>query len=270
MKSSGIRLAGKLANAAGIRRRDIAAARMYCERHLLASVVRRGQRNVGRILCYHSVGQPDFGVNDVSPSLFRRHIELAQGSGYRFVYASEIARTGGNSGDLAITFDDGLCSVLTCAAPILREYRVPWSFFPVSEWCEHHSRWGPGVMMSWRDVEQLAAQGGELGSHSATHPDFGKLDPSRLTEELVGSRRMIERRVGIVPMTFAIPLGQSMNWTPAAAAAAREAGYEFIYAQAEETRPAGTIARTFVTTFDRDRTFGALLSGAYDRWEEWI
>ena len=270
MQSFSIGLVGKLAKAAGIQRRDIAAARMYCERQLLASIVRRRHRNVGRILCYHSVGQPEFGVNDVSPSRFRRHLELALGRGYRFVCASEIARTGGGPRDLAVTFDDGLRSVLALAAPILRECRVPWSFFPVSEWCEHHSNWPPGVMMSWRDVEQLAAEGGELGSHSATHPDFGKLDPSRLSEELVGSRRMIERRVGIVPTTFAIPLGQSMNWTPAAAAAAREAGYEFIYAQAEETRPADTIARTFVTTFDNDRVFGALLDGAYDRWEEWV
>ena len=270
MRPSSLNPLVKLAKAAGIRRRDLAAGRMYCERHALASVARRRRRNGGRILCYHSVGQPEYGVNDVSPPRFRRHIELALGSGYRFVYASEIARSGGGSRDLAMTFDDGLRSVLTAAAPILREYRIPWTFFPVSEWCEHHSNWSPGAMMSWQDVEQLVAQGGELGSHSATHPDFGKLDPSRLSEELVGSRRTIERRVGIAPTTFAIPLGQSMNWTPAAGAAAREAGYEFMYAQAEETRPAGTIARTFVTTFDTDRIFGALLGGAYDRWEEWV
>ena len=60
-----------------------------------------------------------WGVNDVSPAQFRRQIELALREGYRFVAASEIGRTGGSPRDLAITFDDGLKSTLTIAAPIL-------------------------------------------------------------------------------------------------------------------------------------------------------
>jgi len=77
-------------------------------------------------------------------------------------------------------------------------------------------------------------------------------------------------RLGIAPTTFAIPLGQSNNWSAANTAAAREAGYTTIYAQAEETRPAGTVARTFVTCWDGDRVFKAALGGAFDRWEEWV
>ena len=61
-----------------------------------------------------------------------------------------------------------------------------------------------------------------------------------------------------------------MNWTADAAAAARAAGYEIIYAQAEETRPPDTVPRTFVTHFDGPHIFSALLGGAFDRWEEWV
>jgi peptidoglycan/xylan/chitin deacetylase (PgdA/CDA1 family) len=210
------------------------------------------------------------GVNDVSPTQLRRHIELAHAAGYRFVPASEIARAGGRPQDLAITFDDGLGSVLSAAAPILRDFDVPWSFFPVSSWCDRYQDWRAGGMLSWSGVEKLVALGGEVGSHSATHPDFGKLDPARLHDELTGSRRTFQQRIGIAPTTFAIPLGQSANWTEAAGDAARAAGYELVYAQAEETRPANTVARTFVTCFDHDRIFGALLAGVFDRWEEWI
>ena len=52
--------------------------------------------------------------------------------------------------------------------------------------------------------------------------------------------------------------------------AANDAGYEIVYAQAEATRPEGTVARTFVTKFDGDRIFNALLKGKFDRWEEWV
>src|SRR4051794_31406587 len=109
---------------------------MCCERNVLATfgaAFGRGDpRNTGRILCYHSIGQPLWGVNDVSPKQFRRHLELALKAGWRFVPAAEIVRTGGGPKDLAITFDDGLKSVLTNAAPILAEYDVPWSLFVVS------------------------------------------------------------------------------------------------------------------------------------------
>src|SRR5262245_9454674 len=98
---------------------------MCCERNILAAVGPRRQRTEGRILCYHSVGQPVWGVNDVSPEQFRRQIELALREGFRFVPASQIGRTGGGPRDLAITFDDGLKSTLTTAAPILAEYGVP-------------------------------------------------------------------------------------------------------------------------------------------------
>jgi peptidoglycan/xylan/chitin deacetylase (PgdA/CDA1 family) len=253
----------------GLRRAHIAYARLCCERHLLALPQRRLDRPIGRILCYHTVGQPEWGVNDVSPAQLRRHIELALRAGLRFVPASEIARTGGESRDIAVTFDDGLRSTLTKAAPILAEYGVPWSLFVVSDWADGRSAWGHDTVLGWREIETLMKQGVELGSHSVSHPDFSTLEPSQIVDELGDSRRTIEARLGIAPTSFAIPFGQSKNWTALASEAACDTGYELVYAQAEETRPAGTIPRTFVTRVDGDTIFKALLRGAYDRWEEW-
>lgn len=260
----------RIIRATGLERRHVAAARMCCERYLLASVRRPRKRWIGRILCYHSIGQSEWGVNDVTPSQFRRHLELALSAGYRFVQASDIARTGGGEKDLAITFDDGLRSVLTTAAPILNEYGLPWTFFPVSEWSNGDHQFGDNFILSWREIETLLANGAEMGSHSATHPDFGGISLAQTIDELGGSRDMFERHLGFAPETFAIPLGQSSNWRVESAKAARDAGYSVIYAQAEDTRPAGTIARTFVTKFDGDRIFRALLRGKFDRWEEWV
>jgi peptidoglycan/xylan/chitin deacetylase (PgdA/CDA1 family) len=202
--------------------------------------------------------------------MFRRHIELALDAGYTFRPASELAKTGGGPKDLAITFDDGMKSVATRAAPILKEYNLPWTFFPVSDWCEGTVTWARDLTMDWKDVEDLMAAGAEMGSHSATHPDFGKIELSQMTDELAGSRDLFQRRLGIAPETFAIPLGQSMNWKKASMQAANDAGYSVIYAQAEETRPEGTVPRTFVTKFDGDRIFTALLKGKFDYWEEWV
>jgi peptidoglycan/xylan/chitin deacetylase (PgdA/CDA1 family) len=259
-----------LAQTAGLQRHHVAAARMFCERQALARVSRTRARGRGRILCYHSVGQPSFGVNDVTPTLFRRHIELALEDGYRFVPARDIAATGGGDKDLAITFDDAATSVATAAEPILSEYKLPWTLFAVSSWSDHATTWARENLLTWNGLSDLLSKGAEIGSHSVSHPDFGRIEQDQIVDELELSRRAIEKHLGFAPETFAIPLGQSMNWTPAAHRAAEAAGYKIIYAQAEETRPEGTVPRTFVTRFDDDRIFRALLGGAFDRWEEWV
>ena len=219
----------------GLARGHIAAARMYCERQWLATKTRA--RATGRILCYHSIGQAAAGVNDVKAEQFCRHIDLAFRLGFRFVPAEQIARNGSTPMDLAITFDDGWTSVLSEAAPILRDYGIPWLVFVVSSWSDHQSAWAKEFILPWRQIEHLMANGVQIGGHSATHPDFGSIGRAQMTGELYGSRETIQRRLGFAPTNFAIPLGQSMNWPPIAGEIAREAGYEFIYAQAEETRP---------------------------------
>ena len=256
-------------NAMGIERKHVATARMYCERHAIAAFGAAHKRNVGRILAYHSVGQAEWGTNDVTPQQFRRQIEQALNAGYRFVPASEIANTGGGPRDLAITFDDGLKSVQTQAAPILKEYGLPWTFFAVSEWTDGNHTFGDDFVMSWHDIEEMLEQGAEVGSHSATHPDFGSIGRPQMVDELAGSREVFRQRLGFAPDTFAISFGRYWNWTDESGEVAREVGYSTIYAQAEETRPANTVARTFVTKFDGDFIFNALLKGKFDRWEEW-
>ncbi|GMA24875.1 hypothetical protein GCM10025864_26340 [Luteimicrobium album] len=252
-------------------RPHVAAARMAVERHTLATVGHRRERPGGRILCYHSVGQHAvWGVNDVGAARFREQLERALGAGYRFVDATSIAVGGGGRKELALTFDDCPRSVLTTAAPILAEYGLPFSLFVVSDWSEGTAGPGDEAVLSWDDVVHVAELGGEIGNHSATHPDFATIGAGEAADEIGRASELIERRTGIAATSFAIPFGQSGNWPEHAARAAQELGYDVVYAQGEETRPPGTVARSFVTTFDRPRIWDALLEGRYDRWEEWF
>lgn len=82
------------------------------------------------------------------------------------------------------------------------------------------------------------------------------------------SRRVIQDRIRADVDSFAIPFGQSRNWHSELSGLARSLGYTTIYAQAVDTRAEGTVPRTFVTRFDRDRIFRAALEGAFDQWEE--
>jgi peptidoglycan/xylan/chitin deacetylase (PgdA/CDA1 family) len=259
-----------VARKAGIRRAHVATLRMHAERAVLATTSRRQATAAGRILCYHSVGTRKWGVNDVSPDRFRMQIEMALELGYRFVPAAAVAAGEASKTDLAITFDDGLLTVATKAAPILADYAVPWTLFVVTDWTDGRHGFGDGVIMGWSEVERLAAHGVEIGSHSVSHPDFGVLPPEAAQHELGESRRLIEARTGIRTSAFAIPLGQSKNWSSDAQAAARDAGYELVYAQSVVNRTPGTVPRTFITRADHRRQFKAALEGAFDAWEEWV
>jgi len=147
---------------------------------------------------------------------------------------------------------------------------VPYKIFVVTDWSDGKVADRVPQVMDWRALEGLMAQGAQIGSHSVTHPDFAWLAPERYAYELEESRKVIEARLGVLPTTLAIPFGQSGNWPAGAGEAARAAGYDIVYAQAENTRPAGTIPRTFVTQFDGKFLFRALLDGAFDEWEEWF
>ncbi|HEY6202670.1 MAG TPA: polysaccharide deacetylase family protein [Candidatus Limnocylindria bacterium] len=259
-----------LARRVGLRRATAASIRLRWERSTLAVFSSPSARSSGRVLCYHSIGTPAWGVNDLSPGRFRRQLEAALAAGYRFVPADRIARGEGLAQELAVTFDDGLSSVATNAAPILAELHIPWTLFVVSDWADGRHSFGQDVMLGWRDIDRLQSSGVAIGSHSVSHADFGRLSADRSLRELSDSRDTLERNLGVAPTSFAIPLGGPRNWTAAAARAARETGYELIYAQAEDRRPAGTSGRTFITRDDGDRVFRAALSGAFDRWHEWL
>jgi len=243
---------------------------MRCERTALAALPAPGASSQGRILCYHSVGTPEWGVSDVSPGRFREQIETALEAGYRFAPARELARTGGRPNELAITFDDGLASVAANAAPLLAEYAIPWTLLIVAGWADGEQTWGDGVILRWREIERLAEAGVTIGSHSVTHPNFGRISTEAAREELFQSRATIQSRLGLSPAEFAIPMGQSRDWTPDADRAARDAGYEVVYAQSMNRRAPGTVGRTLITRFDSKQVFRAALAGAFDSWEEWV
>lgn len=241
---------------------------MCCERTLVPLFHRPASQR-SRVLCYHSVGTPAWGVNDVGPGRFRRQLEAALHLGYHFVPAEVLAREPGE-GRLAITFDDGLTSVATNAAPLLADLGIPWSLYVVADWSDGRHRFGDGTILGWREIERLASSGATIGSHSLTHPNFGLLSKAAAEEELFRSREVIAARLGITPASFAIPFGQSGNWSDTAAKAAASAGYRMVFAQSETRRPADTVPRTFITRFDSDRVFRAALGGSFDSWEEWL
>jgi peptidoglycan/xylan/chitin deacetylase (PgdA/CDA1 family) len=129
---------------------------------------------------------------------------------------------------IVITFDDGYQDTRELAAPVLERLRLPATLFLVSTLVGDNKAWrGDGELagrplVSWEDVDALRANGFELGAHTRTHPVLTELPAEQLNAEIAGSRADLGERLGAPPSAFAYPHGK---WNPAAAEAARRAGF---------------------------------------------
>ena len=112
---------------------------------------------------------------------------------------------------VVITFDDGMYSNFTIAAPILKEFGFPATFFIVANFPDNDD-W----FMKWHEIRELSQvkKNGEylftIGSHGYSHewPGLQDLTGTALRHELEDSKKAIDRNIAPrVCTSFAIPYG---------------------------------------------------------------
>jgi peptidoglycan/xylan/chitin deacetylase (PgdA/CDA1 family) len=162
------------------------------------------------ILMYHSLD--DHGsVISISPKRFREQMEWLAASQTRVVPLAEIQHT---RGAIALTFDDAFRNFYEHALPVLERHRFPATVFVVSGHCGTWNEWPQTVggiprleLMSWSELEAVAAAGMTLGAHTVTHPHLTGLEEAALERELISCRAAIEDHTGRPVDTFAYPYG---------------------------------------------------------------
>jgi len=189
------------------------------------------------VLCYHAVS-PDWPAQmSVTPERFEQQLRLLVGRGYRGATFAQAATAPPHRKTVAVTFDDGLRSVLERAFPLLERLGLPATVFvptdlvgadePLS-W-RGVERWASGPYedelrpLDWDELRRLQAAGWEIGSHSRTHARLTTLDDAALADELVGSRERLAAELGVPCRTIAYPFGEADERVIAAAGAA---GYD--------------------------------------------
>jgi peptidoglycan/xylan/chitin deacetylase (PgdA/CDA1 family) len=133
---------------------------------------------------------------------------------------------------LAITFDDGYYDNFANARPVLEALSLPATFFVVSQWIgtEIWPWWDreQGVRhpwMTWKHVRVLNERGFDIGAHTRTHADLGRIDGLEAQEEIIGARREIERQIGRRVDLFAYPYGRATNISEPNRALVKAAGF---------------------------------------------
>jgi peptidoglycan/xylan/chitin deacetylase (PgdA/CDA1 family) len=118
-----------------------------------------------------------------------------------------------------LTFDDGWKSQYEVGWPILKKFGYPVTLFIYTEGVRG-GHFGGGEAMTWEMLAEMRDAGADIQAHSATHQDLRKpydkvakkkLSPPEydqwLQNEIVGSKQLLEQRLGIKVNCFAVPYG---------------------------------------------------------------
>ncbi|HEY4280451.1 MAG TPA: polysaccharide deacetylase family protein [Conexibacter sp.] len=178
------------------------------------------------ILMYHVTGPPP--PNAPYPDLyvdraeFEDQMEALKAAGFVAVTEQEVWDSWHRGGPLparavVVSVDDGYHTNWTNAVAVLR--RLGWpGVLNLKVGNLHEPTYGltPG------QVRAMVADGWEVDSHTINHPDLTTVDAARLQDELVDSRKRLQRAFRVPVNFFCYPAGR---YNDAVIAAVRAAGY---------------------------------------------
>jgi peptidoglycan/xylan/chitin deacetylase (PgdA/CDA1 family) len=171
-----------------------------------------------RFLMYHRVADlNEYDQLTVTPERFKTHIaHLAKH--YNVISLSDavakLADADASAKDVVVTFDDGYLDNLTNAMPVLREFHIPATIFITTKFCDqdmHHPRYKRSkerLHLTWEEVYALSTESLiTIGSHTNTHPFLSQISDSDVQREIIGSKRLIEDKIGVEVKYFCYPSG---------------------------------------------------------------
>ena len=175
------------------------------------------------ILDYHDLGQAPEGMQIRNAKLagifnmggapnpelfvgrtdFARQMDWLDGHGYQAVTLEQVQEAWFHSGKLppkpiVISFDDGYRPQFTFALPTLRKHG----------WAAVLNLEAEGSELYESNVKAMIAAGWELAAHTIQHRNLTELGPEELTEEVAGSRQILQREFKVPVANFSYPEGQ--------------------------------------------------------------
>jgi len=189
------------------------------------------------ILFYHRVGEHTPNAWTISYRRFAQQISWLE-ERFDLISLSEAQRRirAGVNDRMAVslTFDDGYAENCDRALPLLIRKQIPVAYLVATD---HVLRAKPfphdvagGHPLPPNTIEELRglmAAGMEIGAHSRTHQDLGKIvDRQQLVEEVVGAREELQQALGRPVRYFSFPYGQLGNLNAEVFALAKDVGYD--------------------------------------------
>jgi len=185
------------------------------------------------VLGYHRFENPPRDPLALSTEEFRRQLQALKDDGIAVISMEDfLAWRRGEKNipprSAIITIDDGYNCTYKEAWPVLREFGYPFTFYVYTDYIS-----AGGRSIKWEELEEMRDAGVDIGSHSLSHDHMVRPKRSKgrpydewLWDELAGSKKILEDRLGIPIKTFAYPYGVQNE---AVQQKGLEAGYEALF-----------------------------------------
>src|SRR6058998_2262134 len=204
------------------------------------------------IFCYHRlVDKIRYPGTEITPAAFEAQMKELKDRGITVISMQDLLAWKRGEKNIppraaVVTFDDGWKSQYEVAWPIMKKYGYPFTMFIYTEGVRGGSLGGGGAI-TWEQLADMRDNGVDIEGHSATHQDLReghaitlvgagvKRTRTKLTgpqyeqwvqNEVVGSKELLEQRLGIKVNCFAVPFG---NYNEHVKELARNAGYEAMF-----------------------------------------
>jgi peptidoglycan/xylan/chitin deacetylase (PgdA/CDA1 family) len=204
------------------------------------------------IFCYHRlVDKVRYPGTEITPAAFEAQMKELKDRGITVIPMQDLLAWKRGEKNIpprcaVISFDDGWKSQYEVAWPIMKKYGYPFTMFLYTEGVRGGSL-GGGEAITWEQLADMRDNGVDIEAHSATHQDLreghtimlvgpgGKRTRTKLTgaqyeqwmqNEVVGSKQLLEQRLGIKVNCFAVPFG---NYNEHVKEIARNTGYEAMF-----------------------------------------
>ena len=204
------------------------------------------------IFCYHRlVDKIRYPGTEITPAAFEAQMKELKDKGITVISMQDLLAWKRGEKNIppraaVVTFDDGWKSQYEVAWPIMKKYGYPFTLFIYTEGVRGGAL-GGGEAITWEQLADLRDHGVDIQAHSATHQDLreghnilviepgGKRAKKKLTgadyekwiqNEVVGSKELLEQRLGIKVNCFAVPFG---NYNDHVKELARNSGYDAMF-----------------------------------------
>ncbi|MEZ4516515.1 MAG: polysaccharide deacetylase family protein [Chloroflexota bacterium] len=166
------------------------------------------------ILMYQYISTPPEDADvyrqdlSVTEEAFAEQMAYLRDNGYTTIDLYDLSLAITNQGELPekpiiLTFDDGYADNYQNAFPVLAANGQKGVFFVITGFIDE----GREGYMTWDMVEEMAAAGMRIESHSRTHPDLTTMSRDGLIWEIMGSQETLAAHIGYTPRYFCYPGG---------------------------------------------------------------
>jgi len=87
---------------------------------------------------------------------------------------------------------------------------------------------GERMMLNWEEVQEMRKDGMTIGSHSHTHPILSQMPSEKAKDEILNSKKVVEKNVDIEVKHFSFPNGREEDFSDELRDYCREIGFESI------------------------------------------